>query len=68
MTNSPFDDAERPVWEQQFSRDPRFVAALRIDPLLLDWENSASKLRQWGYDVRADFSGQTFGEARRFPR
>ena len=35
MTNSPFDDLERPVWERGFARDPRFVAALRIDPLLV---------------------------------
>ena len=66
MTNSPFDDAERPVWERGFVRDERFTAALRIDPLLCDWENTAPKLHAWGYDVRADFSGQTFGEVRRF--
>lgn len=66
MTNSPFDDLERPVWEGSFRRDPRFVAALRIDPLLVDWENTAPKLHAWGYQVSADFSGQTFGEVRRF--
>ena len=66
MTNSPFDDQERPVWERGFSRDQRFVAALRIDPLLLDWPNTAPKLRAWGYAVDTDFSGQTFGEVRRF--
>ena len=66
MTNSPFDDLERPVWERGFTRDERFVAALRIDPLLVDWENTAPKLHAWGYEVRADFSGQTFGEVRRF--
>ena len=58
MTNSPFDDLERPVWERGFSRDPRFSAALRIDPLLLDWENTAPKLRAWGYEVEADLSGK----------
>lgn len=66
MTNSPFDDQERPVWEKGFARDERFVAALRIDPLLLEWEATAPKLRGWGYDVREDFSGQTYGEIRRF--
>ena len=66
MTNSPFDVLERPVWERGFARDERFVAALRIDPLLVDWENTAPLLHGWGYDVRADFSGQTFGEVRRF--
>ncbi len=66
MTNSPFDDLERPVWERGFDRDPRFVAALRIDPLLLDWENTAPKLSARGYDVRADLSARTFDEVRRF--
>ena len=66
MTNSPFDDAERPVWERGFERDPRFTAALRIDPLLVDWPGAAPRLRAWGYDVSADFSGRTFDEVRRF--
>lgn len=66
MTNSPFDDLERPVWERGFTRDPRFVAALRIDPLLCDWPNAAQKLARWGYKVSADFSGQTYAEVRRF--
>ncbi len=66
MTNSPFDEMERPVWERDFERDPRFTAALRIDPLLVDWENSVPKLRAWGYAVNADFSELTFSEVRRF--
>jgi len=66
MTNSPFDDLERPVWDRGFARDPRFVAALRIDPLLMDWTNTVPKLRDWGYEVSADFSGSTFDEVRRF--
>jgi hypothetical protein len=66
MTNTPFDDAERPTWERGFSRDPRFVAALRFDPLLVDWPNAAKRLHGWGYKVSADFSGQTFAEVRRF--
>jgi hypothetical protein len=66
MTNSPFDEAERPVWQQGFERDPRFVAALRIDPLLLDWPNTAPKLRAWGYEVSAELNTRTFDEVRRF--
>nr|MDQ3621253.1 glucuronate isomerase [Verrucomicrobiota bacterium] len=66
MTNSPFDEVERPIWERGFARDSRFVAALRIDPLLCDWENTVPKLRAWGYDVSADFAGKTFDEVRRF--
>jgi hypothetical protein len=66
MTNSPFDDLERPVWEKGFQRDERLVAALRIDPILVDWGNTVPKLREWGYDVQADLSGKTFDEVRRF--
>src|SRR6266853_3261829 len=51
MTNSPFDDSERGVWEKGFQRDERFTAALRIDPLLFSWSEAAPKLAQWGYDV-----------------
>ena len=66
MTNSPFDDLERPVWERGFDRDPRFVAALRIDPLLLDWPNTAPKLQAWGYEVSAELNQRTFDGIRRF--
>ncbi len=69
MTNSPFDDLERPVWEKGFARDERFEAGLRIDPLLLSWPQVAPKLSQWGYEVRASATAQkTFDEVRRFLR
>ena len=66
MTNSPFDDLERPVWERGFKRDPRFQAALRIDPLLIAWKDTAKQLAKWGYRVRPDLGGQTLPEVRRF--
>ncbi len=66
MTNSPFDDEERPVWEKGFARDGRFTAALRIDALLVNWETAAPRLAQWGYKVSADLTGRTFDEVRRF--
>lgn len=66
MTNLPFDDMERPFWERGFRRHPSFVAALRLDPLLLDWGKTAAQLHGWGYAVREDLSGQTMGEVRRF--
>lgn len=66
MTNSPFDDDERKHWETDFSRDDRFTAALRIDPLVLSWESAAHRLHDWGYTVAADFSGSTISEVRRF--
>ena len=67
MTNSPFDDLERPTWENGFRRDSRFKAALRIDALLLSWPQVAPQLVKWGYDVRSSSSPRkTFGEVRRF--
>jgi hypothetical protein len=67
MTNSPFDDLERPVWEKGFRRDDRFPAALRIDPLLVSWPEAASMLARWGYKVASGVpSRKTVDEVRRF--
>jgi len=66
MTNSPFDDLERPIWKRGFKRDERFTAALRIDPLLLAWEQTAATLNQWGYQVSTALSEKTISEVRRF--
>lgn len=66
MTNSPFDEQERPIWEKGFKRDERFKSALRIDPLVLDWPHTAATLKQWGYEVGPDISQQTADEIRRF--
>ncbi len=68
MTNDPFDDPERRIWEGGYRADPRFKAALRIDPLLTAWEGSCLRLREWGYDVGPEFSDRTVEEIRRFLR
>jgi hypothetical protein len=59
MTNSPFDDLERPVWQTGFARDSRFVAALRIDPLILSWNQVAPQFAKWGYNVASSISAKT---------
>jgi hypothetical protein len=66
MTNSPFDDLERPVWEKGFRRDARFVAALRVDPLLLAWSDTAKRLSKWGYKAGSSLSVPVISEVRRF--
>ena len=66
MTNDPFDDAERPVWEAGAKLDPRFHAALRIDYLLLRWAEAVPKLKAWGYDVTPALDASTLAEVRRF--
>lgn len=66
MTNDPFDQEERRVWEQGVEMDPRFHAALRMDRMLNDWNNTAETLTSLGYDVMRDAGGRTASEARRF--
>jgi hypothetical protein len=66
MTNSPFDDVERPVWDSGFARDPRFTAGLRIDPLLLQWKDSWRRLNQWGYKVSPSLTPASVASVRRF--
>ena len=65
MTNDPFAESERTVW-QEYEQDPRFLAALRIDPLLLDWRHTCSKLKAWGYETDALLSQKALEEVRRF--
>ncbi|MEA3366153.1 MAG: glucuronate isomerase [Candidatus Hydrogenedentes bacterium] len=66
MTNDPFDDKERPVWESGVEVDKRFHAALRIDPVLNDWTGACARLKEWGYDVDENLSAKTLKETRRF--
>jgi len=66
MTNSPFDDEERTVWERGFRRDPRFVAALRVDPLLCSWPAASKRLSNWGYSARAELTSRSLDGVRKF--
>lgn len=66
MTNDPFDSLERPVWEKGIDLDPRFRAALRLDPLLVGWEKSYEILKGWGYPVSRDFDAASQKEVCRF--
>ncbi len=66
MTNDPFDDAERPVWETGGAVDKRFHAALRIDPVLNNWAGACARLKGWGYGVDETLSGTALAETRRF--
>ncbi len=66
MTNDPFDDQERSVWEKGLKKDKRFLAALRMDPLLIHWDSSWKRLKSWGYDVEQALTEKTLAEVRRF--
>ncbi len=66
MTNDPFDAQERKAWLEGFEVDPRFKAALRLDPLLVFWDKSYADLKAWGYDVDVALSARSLKEIRRF--
>ena len=68
MTNEVFSEQENHLWLHQpdLNNDSRFAAVLRIDKLLIDWPGAAKQLRDWGFDVRTDFSGMTIDEVKRF--
>jgi len=66
MTNDPFDPAEAELWRKGRPSDPRFRAALRIDPLLNDWDAARRALLAAGYDVGAQVDRRAMSEARRF--
>ncbi len=66
MTNDMFDARETQVWRSGTSIDRRYHAALRMDRLLNDWENTSAKLKELGYKVDAKLDGESVGEVRRF--
>ncbi|HXX94820.1 MAG TPA: glucuronate isomerase [Planctomycetota bacterium] len=68
MTNDPFDDAERPTWQKGYREDPRFKAALRIDPILLGWDRSWKRMHDFGYRIEHRLTPRTLKEVQRFLR
>ena len=68
MTNDPFDPAEAPVWESGDTGDTRFEAALRMDVLINNYEETAYEhLRGLGYDVDSSLSSEkSYKEVLRF--
>jgi len=66
MTNDPFVPAEVAGWDAGGPIPDCLKAALRIDPLLVNWESAVKTMAAAGYDVAADGSGKTMDETRRF--
>ena len=67
MTNDPFDPVEQPVWLADRAGDPRFLPALRIDPLLNAYaETGQPTLAALGYEADATLSANGLAEIRRF--
>lgn len=66
MTNNPFDDAERAVWDRGFEPDPRFKTALRVDDLLVNLPKALAALRGMGYQATDALGAGDLAEIRRF--
>ena len=66
MTNDPLNPKEAQVWNSGRKCDDRFRAALRIDPVLLDWPATWMRLREAGYVVDRDLMEATYPEIARF--
>ena len=66
MTNDPLDPTEVPAWEANPATDKRFHAVLRLDRILNKWAQHWEVLKEQGYDVAADGSGNSASEVRRF--
>ena len=65
-TNDPLDPVEAQHWECGSELDPRFHAALRIDPILNNWPDATEKLKAKGYKTGLILDGESLAEVRRF--
>ncbi|CAA7602624.1 Glucuronate isomerase [Acididesulfobacillus acetoxydans] len=66
MTNDPFDPQEREIWLAAGPMESYFLAALRLDPLLNDYQSLSGKLNNWGYRAGSALTEETVAELRRF--
>ncbi len=66
MTNDPFNPMERAMWERHEPCPERFHRALRMDPVLNDWEKAHGVMAAAGFKTSADLTPPTAAEARRF--
>jgi len=66
MTNDPFDKEEASIWNKTGNSDSRFKAALRIDPLLNNYQETYKDLKGMGYNVELDLSTESLEEIKRF--
>ncbi len=66
MTNDPFDKTEQEFWHKIGSHHPRFKAALRVDPLLMNWETASGLLRDQGYETSPSLNEASLTSIRKF--
>ena len=66
MTNNPFNEEEARCLSRGLPCPEALKTALRIDPLLVDWDNAAELMNSQGYAVKSRPDARSFGELRRF--
>ena len=67
MTNDPFDPSETCHWEA-IGADRRFLAALRLDGLLMAFYQNVPKLQAMGYAVTPELTPATIAAVQSFLR
>ncbi len=68
MTNDPFDPIEEKFWKTETGSHPRFQAALRMDPLLMNWDSASTQIRNQGYKVSNTFNDSSASQVQQFLR
>ena len=66
MTNDVFNEEEAAYWQAGAPQHPKLHAALRMDPLLNDWEQASSVLSARGYAAHRTLDGTGIASARKF--
>jgi len=66
MTNDPFNRVEVDFWKNGAGKDKRFLASLRIDTLVNDYQTARYELINEGYNVGRSLNGIAKSEIKRF--
>jgi len=66
MTNDPFQPAEAEAWNARKGSLECLKAALRIDPLILNWQVATETMNASGYKTHPRADDDSLAEARRF--
>lgn len=66
MTNDVFNHQEANYWSSDAVQHPRLHAALRMDPLLNDWDRASGILEQRGYGSGRELNDASVANARGF--
>jgi hypothetical protein len=66
MTNDVFNPNEAKIWNDGVAADPRFSAALRMDPLINNWTAARATIEAAGGDTDETLTQTSIASARKF--